>query len=152
TPIGATNCLNFGNPERPEIMGQLVRAIAGIGDACRALEVPITGGNVSLYNETEGRAIYPTPILGVVGLLEEADRALAPWFKDERDTVSLVGEPHGALGGSELLRVGHGRVLGRPPRLDLGAEKKLHQLVLEAADAGLLRSAHDCSDGGLAVA
>src|SRR5262249_30443179 len=77
TPIGPTNCLNFGNPERPEIMGQLVRAIAGIGDACRALEVPITGGNVSLYNETEGRAIYPTPILGVVGLLEEADRALA---------------------------------------------------------------------------
>jgi phosphoribosylformylglycinamidine synthase len=152
TPIGATNCLNFGNPERPEIMGQLVRAIAGIGEACRALEVPITGGNVSLYNETEGRAIYPTPVLGVVGLLEDAHKALTPWFKDEGDAVYLLGETRTDLGGSELLKVVHGKVIGRPPQLDLGAEKKLHALVLEAAAAGLLRSAHDCSDGGLAVA
>jgi phosphoribosylformylglycinamidine synthase subunit PurL len=152
TPIGATNCLNFGNPERPEIMGQLVRAIAGIGEACRALGVPITGGNVSLYNETEGRAIHPTPIIGVVGLLEEADKALTPWFKDEGDAVYLLGDTRTDLGGSELLKVAHGRVIGRPPHLDLAAEKKLQTLVLEAAAAGLLRSAHDCSDGGLAVA
>jgi phosphoribosylformylglycinamidine synthase II len=90
-PLGATNCLNFGNPERPEIMGQLVRAIAGMGEACRALEVPITGGNVSLYNETDGRAIYPTPVVGVVGLLEDASRALTAWFKAEGDAVYLLG-------------------------------------------------------------
>jgi len=152
TPIGATNCLNFGNPERPEIMGQLMRAIAGIGEACRALEVPITGGNVSLYNETGGRAIYPTPILGVVGLLDDADRVLTPWFKEEGDAVYLLGDTHDDLGGSELLKVVHGKVIGRPPRLDLGAEKRLQALVREAAAAGWLRSAHDCSDGGLALA
>ncbi len=152
TPIGATNCLNFGNPERPEAMGQLVRAIAGIGEACRALEVPITGGNVSLYNETEGRAIYPTPILGVVGLLEDADRALTSWFKEEGDVAYLLGDTHDDLGGSELLKVVHGKAAGRPPCLDLALEKRLHALVLEAATAGWLRSAHDCSDGGLAVA
>ncbi|HSB62250.1 MAG TPA: phosphoribosylformylglycinamidine synthase subunit PurL [Vicinamibacteria bacterium] len=151
-PIGATNCLNFGNPEKPEVMGQLVRSIAGMGEACRALEVPITGGNVSLYNETDGKAIYPTPVLGVVGLLEDADRAITSWFKEEGDAVYLLGETGEDLGGSELLKVVHGRVAGRPPRLDLQAEKRLHALVLEAAREGWLRSAHDCSDGGLAVA
>ena len=152
TPIGATNCLNFGNPEKPEVMGQLVRAIAGIGEACRVLGVPITGGNVSLYNETDGKAIYPTPVLGVVGLLEDASRALTGWFKEEGDAVFLLGETGEDLGGSELLKVVHGKVAGRPPRLDLDAEKRLHSLVLEAASARWLRSAHDCSDGGLAVA
>jgi phosphoribosylformylglycinamidine synthase len=152
TPIGATNCLNFGNPEKPEIMGQLVRAIAGIGEACRFLEVPITGGNVSLYNETDGKAIYPTPVMGVVGLLEDAAQALTSWFKEEGDAVFLLGETAEDLGGSEFLKVVHGRVAGRPPRLDLAAEKRLYAVVLEAAGAGWLRSAHDCSDGGLAVA
>ena len=152
TPIGATNCLNFGNPEKPEIMGQLVRAIAGIGEACRFLEVPITGGNVSLYNETDGKAIYPTPVMGVVGLLEDAAKALTSCFKEEGDAVFLLGETAEDLGGSELLKVVHGRVAGRPPRLDLAAEKRLYAVVLEAAGAGWLRSAHDCSDGGLAVA
>jgi phosphoribosylformylglycinamidine synthase subunit PurL len=152
TPIGATNCLNFGNPERPEVMGQLVRAIAGIREACLVLEVPITGGNVSLYNETEGRAIYPTPILGVVGILEDADRVLTSWFKEEGDAVYLLGETNADLGGSELVRVVHGIAAGPPPRLDLAEEKRMHALVLEAAAAGWLRSAHDCSDGGLAVA
>jgi phosphoribosylformylglycinamidine synthase subunit PurL len=152
TPIGATNCLNFGNPEKPEIMGQLVRAIAGMGEACRVLEVPITGGNVSLYNETDGKAIYPTPVIGVVGLLEDAGQALTSWFKEEGDAVFLLGETAEDLGGSELLKVVHGRVAGRPPRLDLAAEKRLYAVVLEAAGAGWLRSAHDCSDGGLAVA
>jgi phosphoribosylformylglycinamidine synthase len=152
TPIGATNCLNYGNPEKPEVMGQLVMGIRGIGEACRALEVPITGGNVSLYNETEGKAIYPTPVIGVVGLIENAERALSAWFNEEGDTVVLLGDTADDLGGSELLKVVRGKVAGRPPRLDLEAEKRLHAAVLEAAGAGWLRSAHDCSDGGLAVA
>jgi phosphoribosylformylglycinamidine synthase subunit PurL len=151
-PIGATNCLNFGNPERPEIMGQLVRAIAGIGDACRALGVPITGGNVSLYNETDGKAIDPTPVIGVVGLLDDAARALTQWFRDEGDAVYLLGTTGEDLGGSELVKVIHSRVAGRPPRLDLEAEKRLHAFMAEAAADGLLRSAHDVSEGGLAVA
>ena len=151
-PIGATNCLNFGNPEKPEIMGQLVMAIRGIGDACRALEVPITGGNVSLYNETDGRAIYPTPVIGVVGLIEDASRTLRRWFEAERDTVFLLGETREELGGSEFLKVVHGKLAGRPPRLDLEAEKRLHALVTAAAAEGLLCSAHDVSDGGLAIA
>jgi phosphoribosylformylglycinamidine synthase len=151
-PIGATNCLNFGNPEKPEVMGQLVMAIRGIGDACRALGVPITGGNVSLYNETDGAAIYPTPVLGVVGLLEDASLALTSWWQDEGDAVFLLGETREDLGGSEFLKVAHGKVAGRPPRLDLDTEKRLYAAVLEAAGAGLLRSAHDCADGGLAVA
>src|SRR5438876_6055643 len=151
-PIGATNCLNFGNPERPEVMGQLVRAIAGIGEACSALGVPITGGNVSLYNETDGKAIYPTPVIGVVGLLDDASRALTQWFRDEGDAVYLLGTTGEDLGGSELLKVVHGRVAGRPPRLDIEAEKRLHMLMAEAAVEGLLRSAHDVSEGGLAVA
>ena len=152
TPLGATNCLNFGNPERPEIMGQLVMAIRGIGDACRAFGVPITGGNVSLYNETDGAAIYPTPVIGVVGLLEDASLVLTAPFKEEGDAVYLVGDTREDLGGSEFLKVVHGKVAGRPPRLDLEAERRLYDLVLEAAGASLLRSAHDCSDGGLAVA
>jgi phosphoribosylformylglycinamidine synthase subunit PurL len=152
TPIGATNCLNFGNPEKPEIMGQLVRAIAGIGEACRVLGVPITGGNVSLYNETDGKAIFPTPVIGVVGLLEDAGKAITSWFKEEGDGVFLLGDTAEDLGGSEFLKVVQGRVAGRPPRLDLAVEKRLYALVLEAAGAELLCSAHDGSDGGIAVA
>jgi phosphoribosylformylglycinamidine synthase len=151
-PIAATNCLNFGNPERPEIMGQLVAAIRGMGEACLALGTPITGGNVSLYNETDGKAIYPTPVIGVVGLLDDASKALTSWFKQEGDAVYLLGDTAADLGGSELLKVVHGKVAGRPPRLDLAAEKRLHELMASAAAAGLLHSAHDPSDGGLAVA
>jgi phosphoribosylformylglycinamidine synthase len=151
-PIGATNCLNFGNPEKPEVMGQLVRAIAGMGEACRALGVPITGGNVSLYNETEGRAIYPTPIVGIVGLLEDASRVVTAPFREPGDAVYLLGDTGEDLGGSELLKAVHGRVAGRPPLLDLEAERRLHELVVESAAAGLLLSAHDPSDGGVAVA
>jgi phosphoribosylformylglycinamidine synthase len=151
-PIGATNCLNFGNPEKPEVMGQLVKAIQGIGDACRALDIPITGGNVSLYNETDGRPIFPTPVIGVVGLLEDADTALRRWFVAEGDFVYLLGTTGEDLGGSELLKVVHGKVAGRPPRLDVEAEKRLHALLAEGASRGILRSAHDASEGGLAVA
>jgi phosphoribosylformylglycinamidine synthase subunit PurL len=152
TPIGATNCLNFGNPEKPEIMGQLVAAIRGMADACRGFEVPITGGNVSLYNETDGRAIYPTPVIGVVGLIEDAAKTVTSWFKEAGEVAFLLGTTQAELGGSELLQVIHGRAAGRPPALDLDAEKRLHALVLQAMGSGLLRSAHDPSDGGLAVA
>jgi phosphoribosylformylglycinamidine synthase subunit PurL len=151
-PIGATNCLNFGNPERPEVMGQFVMAVRGMGEACRALGVPITGGNVSLYNETDGRAIYPTPVMGVVGLIEDASRVLRRGFRAEGDFVYLLGDTGPDLGGSEMLKVVHGAVAGRPPRLDLEAEKRLHGLLAEGASHGVLLSAHDLSDGGLGVA
>ena len=150
-PLAATNCLNFGNPERPGIMWQFGRAVAGIGEACRALGTPITGGNVSLYNETDGRAIYPTPVLGVVGLLDHADRVVSRPFKDSGDVVILLGKNLGELGGSEYLKVVHGLVQGRPPVLDLNAERALQNLLVGLADRCLVRSAHDCSDGGLAV-
>ena len=152
TPIGATNCLNFGNPEKPEIMGQLVAAIRGIADACRAFDVPITGGNVSLYNETDGKAIYPTPVIGVVGLIEDAAKTLTSWFKEAGDVAFLLGTTHAELGGSEFLQVIQGRAAGRPPALQVWSEKRLYGLVLEAAGHSLLGSAHDLSDGGLAVA
>jgi phosphoribosylformylglycinamidine synthase len=151
TPIGATNCLNFGNPERPEIMWQFVEAVEGIAEACRALDVPITGGNVSLYNETNGEAIYPTPIIGVVGVLDDAARVVARAFRGAGDEIVLLGESFGELGGSEYLKAVHRVVKGQPPRLDLAREAALIGLLGRAASAGLLRSAHDCSDGGVAV-
>jgi phosphoribosylformylglycinamidine synthase len=151
-PLGATNCLNFGNPERPAIMWQFAQAVAGIGEACRALDVPITGGNVSLYNETDGRAIYPTPIIGIVGVLEHADRVLASRFQGSGDAIILLGDGRGELGGSEYLKVVHNRVNGLPPAVDLKAELALQKLLVSLADARLVRSAHDCADGGFAVA
>ena len=151
TPIGATNCLNFGNPERPEIMWQLVAAIEGIAEACRALDVPITGGNVSLYNETNGEAIYPTPILGVVGVLDDAAKVVARAFKGEGEEIVLLGDSFAELGGSEYLKTLHRAVQGPPPMLDLDRERRLIGLLGRAASAGVLRSAHDCSDGGLAI-
>jgi phosphoribosylformylglycinamidine synthase len=150
-PIGATNCLNFGNPERPEIMWQLVEAIEGIAVACRALSIPITGGNVSLYNATDGEAIYPTPTIGVVGLIEDANRTVSRTFKGEGDAIVLLGEGFGEIGGSEYLKVIHGLVRGAPPALDLDRERPRVERLAATAAAGLVRSAHDCSDGGLAI-
>jgi len=150
-PIGATNCLNFGNPERPEIMWQFAEAVQGIGEACRALEVPITGGNVSLYNETDGKAIYPTPVLGIVGVIEDASRALTRVFRGTDEAIVLLGETYDDLGGSEFLNTVHGLVKGQPPRIDLAKERALIDLLVSASGAGLLRSAHDCSDGGIAI-
>jgi phosphoribosylformylglycinamidine synthase len=151
-PLGATNCLNFGNPERPPIMWQFARAVEGIGEACRALGVPITGGNVSLYNETDGRAIYPTPVIGVVGLLEHADRVVERRFRGSGDVIVLLGDSRGELGGSEYLKILHGVVRGGPPALDLSAERALQDLLVTLADERLILSAHDCSDGGFAIA
>jgi phosphoribosylformylglycinamidine synthase len=150
-PLGATNCLNFGNPERPAIMWQFAQAVEGIGVACRALGVPITGGNVSLYNETDGIAIYPTPVIGVVGLLDHADRVISGRFKETGDVVVLLGDGHGELGGSEYLKVVYDQVRGIPPVLDLDRELALQRLVVEMAEERLIRSADDCSDGGIAV-
>jgi phosphoribosylformylglycinamidine synthase len=151
-PLAATNCLNFGNPERPGIMWQFAKAVEGIGEACRALDVPITGGNVSLYNETDGKAIYPTPTIGVVGLLERADRVVSRRFQASGHALILLGRGRGELGGSEYLKVVHDLVRGVPPALDLQAERALQTLLVTLAADRLMRSANDCSDGGLAVA
>lgn len=150
-PIGATNNLNFGNPERPEIMWQLGEAVRGIGEACRALDAPITGGNVSLYNETDGQAIYPTPVLGVLGLLEDASKVCTRTFKQAGDLVLVLGDNLGELGGSEYLSRVHGVVRGRPPVLDLVRERALQRLIIQLVREGLVQSAHDCAEGGLAV-
>jgi phosphoribosylformylglycinamidine synthase II len=151
-PIGATNNLNFGNPEKPEIMWQFAEAVRGIGIACRALDIPITGGNVSLYNETDGRAILPTPVLGVVGVIEDAACALSARFPERPVAVVLLGESGPDLGGSEYLARVHGLIRGTPPALDLDAERRLQRLLVEAAADRLITSAQDCSEGGIAVA
>ncbi|HSF69696.1 MAG TPA: phosphoribosylformylglycinamidine synthase subunit PurL [Nitrospira sp.] len=151
-PIGLTDCLNYGNPERPDIMWQFVLAIEGMKDACEHFKVPIVSGNVSFYNETNGLSIYPTPMLGMVGLIEQADRAMTQWFKNEGDDIILLGSSREDLGGSEYLKVVHAREQGSPPFLSLEAEKSLHDCVLTLIRSGLVQSAHDCSDGGLAVA
>jgi phosphoribosylformylglycinamidine synthase len=151
-PIGATNCLNFGNPERPEIMWQFAEAVAGIGEACRALDAPITGGNVSLYNETDGRAILPTPVIGVVGVIEDAASVVMRAFPGAGLDVVLFGESFAELGGSEYLKTLHGVIRGVPPALDLERERALQRLLVDLASRRLVRSAHDCAEGGLAVA
>jgi phosphoribosylformylglycinamidine synthase subunit PurL len=150
-PVGATNCLNFGNPERPEIMWQFARAVDGLATACRALDIPITGGNVSLYNETDGRAVLPTPVLGVVGIIEDDSRIVRRTFQREGDVIVLLGTSANELGGSEYLKTIHGLVRGRPPALDLGREAALQRLIVDAIAQGLIRSAHDCAEGGLAI-
>jgi phosphoribosylformylglycinamidine synthase II len=151
-PIGATNCLNFGNPEKPEVMWQFVRAVEGMGAACRALDVPITGGNVSLYNETDGRAVLPTPVVGVVGLIDDAERVARRTFQAAGDAVVLLGTSKAELGGSEYLKSVHGLVRGVPPVLDLAREAALQRLLVESVGAGVIGSAHDCAEGGFAVA
>jgi len=150
-PVGATNCLNFGNPERPEIMWQFAEAVAGIGDACRALEIPITGGNVSLYNETDGTPILPTPVIGVVGVIDDASRVRARVFPEADLEIIVFGDNRGELGGSEYLKTVHGLLRGAPPALDLARERALQTLVANLAGRGLVQSAHDCAEGGLAV-
>jgi len=150
-PIAATNNLNFGNPQKPDIMWQFAEAVAGIGEACLALETPITGGNVSLYNETDGKAILPTPVLGVVGVIEDASKVLTRTFKREGTPVVLLGTTLPELGGSEYLYRLHGLIRGQAPTIDLDAERRLQRLLVDAAAEGLLLSAHDCSEGGIAV-
>jgi phosphoribosylformylglycinamidine synthase len=155
-PLAVTNCLNFGNPEKPEIMWQFDQAVTGIADACRFFDTPVTGGNVSLYNETMGEAIFPTPVIGMVGIIESEDgeepKAYSQCFQQEGDRIVLLGETYEELGGGVYLSVIGEGARGVPPRCDLDKEKNVHELCLEAMGRGLVRSAHDCSDGGLAVA
>jgi phosphoribosylformylglycinamidine synthase subunit PurL len=162
-PIAATNCLNFGNPEKPEVMWQFTEAIDGIAEACRALETPITGGNVSFYNETLGKPIYPTPILGVLGLLEDAECALGSAFRSEGDAIVLLDGRLADSGlkttattadefaSSEYAKTIQGIVAGTPPAIDLAAEKHLLDCLVKLASERVISSAHDVSDGGLAV-
>jgi len=156
-PVAATNCLNFGNPEKPGTMWQFAQVIDGIAEACRAFNTPVVSGNVSFYNETEGRGILPTPVIGMVGLMEDVKRVIQPGFKNAGDFVALLGVTHDDLSLSEYAAVIQGKSTeqlaseGRVPVLDLAAELAVQTACLRAADAGLLRSAHDCADGGLAV-
>ena len=160
TPVGATNCLNFGNPEKPQIMWQFSQVIDGMTKACEELEVPITGGNVSFYNETLGEGIYPTPVVGIVGILEDVHKAMRPEFRDlGRAIVLLSGsEPGDAtdaeseFGSSEYAKEILGSVWGYPPQLELEKEAALQKALIELIQAGLVDSAHDCSEGGIAVA
>ena len=151
-PLAVTNCLNFGNPEKPDVMWQFSEVVRGLGDACRALQTPVTGGNVSFYNETKGKAIFPTPVIGMLGVVDRADRAIGLGFQTG-DTIVLLGSTDPTdFGGSEYAKVVNGVIGGRPPKVDLGAELKLHELLFELCKDRRLRSAHDLSEGGLAVA
>jgi phosphoribosylformylglycinamidine synthase len=151
-PIGVTNCLNFGNPEKPEVMWQFEQVVEGLAEACRVFGIPVTGGNVSFYNDTEGASIHPTPVLGIVGIIEDVRKAVSPGFKAPEDVLLLVGENEEELGGTEYLRIVHRLETGAPPRIDLGQERRVQNFCLEAIDAALVTSAHDLSEGGLAVA
>jgi phosphoribosylformylglycinamidine synthase len=151
-PMAITNNLNFGNPRRPEVYFQLREAVRGMGEACTALGTPVTGGNVSLYNENPTGAVYPTPVIGMVGLIDSTNHITRSHFQNENDTIVLFGEPTAELGASEYLARVHGMVAGAPPACDLDAERRLIDALLETIRGGLAASAHDCSDGGLAVA
>jgi len=150
--IGMTDCLNFGSPEKPEVFYYLDRVVAGLGDACRAFGIPITGGNVSLYNENPTGAIDPTPIIGMMGLFQNVETRVTQWFKNEGDYIYLLGSIGESIGGSRYLMVTHGKKTGLCPTLNLDVELKLHRSLKALADQKLLQSAHDCSDGGFAVA
>ena len=151
-PRAITNNLNFGNPRRPEVYFQLREAVAGMAEACTALGTPVTGGNVSLYNENPNGAVYPTPVIGMVGVVDSLAHVTRSHFQDEHDTIVLLGAPTAELGASEYLARIHSTVAGPPPACDLEAEQQLIETLLEAITGGVIRSAHDCSDGGLAVA
>ncbi len=151
-PLAITDNLNFGNPERPEIMGQFVGCLKGIAEACRALDFPVVSGNVSLYNETNGRGILPTPSIGGVGLLDDFTKSATLAFKAEGEAILLIGETHGWLGQSVYLRDICGREEGAPPPVDLAAEKRNGDVVRGMIHAGTATAVHDVSDGGLLIA
>jgi len=150
-PMGVTNCLNFGNPEKPEIMWQFKETVEGIARACRQFDIPVTGGNVSFYNETEGQAVYPTPVLGIVGLVDDVATIPSAGFVGERESIILLGENKEELGGSEYLRLVYEEEKGNPPQLDFELEKGVQEVCRQAIKQKLVRTAHDLSEGGLAV-
>ena len=151
-PVALSDCLNFGNPEKPEVMWQFQQAIAGMRDACLALGIAVVSGNVSFYNETEGKAIPPTPTVATVGILADLTHHVTQWFKNPGDVIALLGDTKEELGASEYLAAIHGRTVGAPPLLDLAQEKRLQDLCVTAARERLFSSAHDVAEGGLAVA
>jgi len=152
TPLAVTDNLNFGSPDNPEIFWQMEQAINGIAEACTVLETPVIGGNVSMYNERSGSAIYPTPTIGMVGLIEDPSHITTQFFKNAGDLIYIIGETHAEFGGSELQLMETGKIEGRPPSICMETEKTSQQAVLSAIKAGLIKSAHDVSEGGIAVA
>ena len=150
-PLAITNCLNFGNPTDPEIYWQFRESVLGIGDACRIFDTPVTGGNVSFYNESNLGAVYPTPVIGMVGIIEDNSKIMDLSYKNSGDMIVSLGSINGSLGGSEYLKEVHGIVEGPIPPIDLEIEKNLQDFCLEAISEGIIKSAHDISDGGLAV-
>jgi len=151
-PLAVTDNLNFGNPYKPENFWQLREAVEGAAEACRAFGTPVTGGNVSLYNESPAGVVDPTPTIGMVGLIEKEEHITTQWFKTVGDEIILVGKIGDELGGSRFLKVCHGKKIGPPPHVDLAHEIEIQNAVRDLIRAGLLKSAHDCSEGGLAVA
>ncbi len=152
TPVAITNCLNFGNPYKPGVFWQFKEAVAGIGEACRVFDTPVTGGNVSFYNESPTTSVYPTPVIGMLGILDDVRKACVAYFSQAGDSILLLGSTRGELGGSSYLAYVHGVVAGDCPTIDLRGERALQTAVIGMIDEGLLHSAHDCSEGGVAVA
>ena len=151
-PMAITNCLNFGNPYKPEVYWTFKEALAGIGEACRTFNTPVTGGNVSFYNENPDNAVFPTPVIGMLGLIEDMDNhVMTPGFKEEGDAIFYIGAERKGLGASEYLRVQHDKTTGDTPAIDLDFEYKLQQALLVAIQENKVNAAHDISDGGLAV-
>ena len=156
-PLGATDNLNYGNPNNPELFWQLKESVRGLADACKAFNAPITGGNCSLYNQSPNGPIDPTPTVAMVGIIEKPEHVTTQWFKDEGDAIVLLGDivdkndPLLGLGGSAYLQAIHGQKNGTPPRCDLEPARTLHTTLLGLIQSGLVKSAHDCSEGGLAV-
>ncbi len=151
-PLGVTNCLNFGNPYKPEVYWTFAEAIKGMGEACKTFETPVTGGNVSFYNEDPTYAVFPTPTIGMVGMVEHTDHVTTSFFRAKGDAILLLGETHDELGASEYLATVHDQTTGLVPHFDLAVEKRLQDALLAAIRASLIVSAHDCADGGLAIA
>src|SRR5262249_28341363 len=151
-PLALTNCLNFASPERPEVMWQFSEVIDGMSEACNIFGTPVTGGNVSFYNETDGRGIDPTPVIGMVGIVEESRHVTTSWFKHEGSAIILLGATADDLGAGSYAIAISGKSEGRVPKIDLGVELLVQETCLSAIRAGLVESAHDCSDGGVAIA
>lgn len=151
TPLAITNCLNFGNPYNPEVYYQFSEAVRGIGDACRKLNTPVTGGNVSFYNQSKDYAVYPTPVIGMLGLIEDVNKSMTAYFKYEGDIIYVLGENLGEIGGSEYLHIIHKLIKGDSPEINTEKELRLHRALLELIEKGLINSAHDISEGGLTV-
>ncbi|NSN13035.1 phosphoribosylformylglycinamidine synthase II, partial [Enterococcus faecalis] len=149
-PLAITDCLNYGSPDKPESFWELWTSADGIAAACRQLGTPVISGNVSLYNETDGQAIYPTPMIGMVGVIEDVSQITTQAFKQVDDLIYLIGETHADFNGSEIQKMQLGRIEGQLRSFDLKEEKANQELVLKAIQAGLVASAHDCAEGGVA--